>query len=173
MLRRHIGPQLDCPLLEERLILRRSGGVRKVRRAEREHQGVSLSRLRLPLDEGAGIVGLGNGIVAGPVPHRRVVVLIVERVVVLVSALAGFPVGKTEPLFRRDVGEAAAVLPVGTAVNMPLADEPGPIARACESLSPGSARRLQFDVVDRSEEHTSELQSPMYLVCRLLLEKKK
>src|SRR5437764_12942964 len=28
-------------------------------------------------------------------------------------------------------------------------------------------------VSDRSEEHTSELQSPMYLVCRLLLEKKK
>ena len=25
----------------------------------------------------------------------------------------------------------------------------------------------------RSEEHTSELQSPLYLVCRLLLEKKK
>src|SRR5437763_9961367 len=28
-------------------------------------------------------------------------------------------------------------------------------------------------VEHRSEEHTSELQSPMYLVCRLLLEKKK
>src|SRR5437764_8323838 len=27
--------------------------------------------------------------------------------------------------------------------------------------------------IHRSEEHTSELQSPMYLVCRLLLEKKK
>src|ERR1017187_1245984 len=26
-------------------------------------------------------------------------------------------------------------------------------------------------MTDRSEEHTSELQSPMYLVCRLLLEK--
>src|ERR1017187_10892716 len=26
--------------------------------------------------------------------------------------------------------------------------------------------------MNRSEEHTSELQSPMYLVCRLLLEKK-
>src|SRR5438876_5380210 len=26
--------------------------------------------------------------------------------------------------------------------------------------------------VDRSEEHTSELQSPVHLVCRLLLEKK-
>src|SRR5256884_1151398 len=29
------------------------------------------------------------------------------------------------------------------------------------------------DVVDRSEEHTSELQSRLHLVCRLLLEKKK
>src|SRR2546423_9028149 len=29
------------------------------------------------------------------------------------------------------------------------------------------------DAVDRSEEHTSELQSLAYLVCRLLLEKKK
>src|SRR5437762_10930639 len=31
----------------------------------------------------------------------------------------------------------------------------------------------QILVGERSEEHTSELQSPMYLVCRLLLEKKK
>ena len=31
---------------------------------------------------------------------------------------------------------------------------------------------ILFDSLDgRSEEHTSELQSPMYLVCRLLLEK--
>src|SRR5437879_7557377 len=30
-----------------------------------------------------------------------------------------------------------------------------------------------FHLPVRSEEHTSELQSPMYLVCRLLLEKKK
>src|SRR2546425_2671242 len=30
-----------------------------------------------------------------------------------------------------------------------------------------------FDRVERSEEHTSELQSLAYLVCRLLLEKKK
>src|SRR5690348_17946185 len=29
------------------------------------------------------------------------------------------------------------------------------------------------NVVKRSEEHTSELQSPVHLVCRLLLEKKK
>src|SRR5690348_17544127 len=29
------------------------------------------------------------------------------------------------------------------------------------------------DLLSRSEEHTSELQSPVHLVCRLLLEKKK
>src|SRR5437879_7941391 len=31
---------------------------------------------------------------------------------------------------------------------------------------------IALAVAQRSEEHTSELQSPMYLVCRLLLEKK-
>src|SRR5437763_12717183 len=34
-------------------------------------------------------------------------------------------------------------------------------------------QRLRFLRGSKSEEHTSELQSPMYLVCRLLLEKKK
>src|ERR1017187_1211283 len=33
-------------------------------------------------------------------------------------------------------------------------------------------RRTAAKALGRSEEHTSELQSPMYLVCRLLLEKK-
>src|SRR5256885_8358223 len=37
----------------------------------------------------------------------------------------------------------------------------------------GRRRRLPARDVDRSEEHTSELQSPCNLVCRLLLEKKK
>src|SRR3712207_8450409 len=32
--------------------------------------------------------------------------------------------------------------------------------------------RIGLDVGERSEEHTSELQSRQYLVCRLLLEKK-
>src|SRR5438876_6914938 len=35
------------------------------------------------------------------------------------------------------------------------------------------ARNVFHDVGARSEEHTSELQSPVHLVCRLLLEKKK
>src|SRR5437762_4735279 len=43
-----------------------------------------------------------------------------------------------------------------------------------DASSEGVARNnLAAILRKRSEEHTSELQSPMYLVCRLLLEKKK
>src|SRR2546425_5261755 len=37
----------------------------------------------------------------------------------------------------------------------------------------GAFSWTEFDSLPRSEEHTSELQSLAYLVCRLLLEKKK
>src|SRR2546426_8588665 len=43
-------------------------------------------------------------------------------------------------------------------------------ARECHAVH--EALRLAGHVVERSEEHTSELQSPCNLVCRLLLEKK-
>src|SRR5438552_13807449 len=42
-------------------------------------------------------------------------------------------------------------------------------ARAVDLL----AARMRLQAFSRSEEHTSELQSPDHLVCRLLLEKKK
>src|SRR5437762_14231542 len=42
-----------------------------------------------------------------------------------------------------------------------------PDGKPCRATANVSMKEL------RSEEHTSELQSPMYLVCRLLLEKKK
>src|SRR2546426_8452762 len=45
-------------------------------------------------------------------------------------------------------------------------------ARA-ESAKGKTVRAYLEDVYERSEEHTSELQSPCNLVCRLLLEKKK
>src|SRR2546423_5804187 len=48
----------------------------------------------------------------------------------------------------------------------------------CERVEPLARPRLNSSVqpaeqLSRSEEHTSELQSLAYLVCRLLLEKKK
>src|SRR5437764_8011595 len=45
------------------------------------------------------------------------------------------------------------------------------IAGRTRSANPASIITKRWP--GRSEEHTSELQSPMYLVCRLLLEKKK
>src|SRR5437762_6593452 len=50
----------------------------------------------------------------------------------------------------------------------PLDCPPERVQRAHAGISSPREHELP-----RSEEHTSELQSPMYLVCRLLLEKKK
>src|SRR2546422_6801523 len=51
-----------------------------------------------------------------------------------------------------------------------------PAARHLRRLLPqaaGERRRMYATSSHRSEEHTSELQSRLHLVCRLLLEKKK
>src|SRR3712207_8936162 len=45
-------------------------------------------------------------------------------------------------------------------------------ADAIELLDPGPSSRPLRELVGRLEEHTPELQSRQYLVCRLLLEKK-
>src|SRR3712207_8565464 len=58
--------------------------------------------------------------------------------------------------------------------------DPGPLAEEDQRPDPlvlplflPRAKKLQLLPDVRSEEHTSELQSRQYLVCRLLLEKKK
>src|SRR5687768_17982603 len=61
-----------------------------------------------------------------------------------------------------------------------LLQEPGWLSGPCrwrrprrrQTALPPSVARTPF-VHNRSEEHTSELQSRLHLVCRLLLEKKK
>src|SRR2546426_6899987 len=58
--------------------------------------------------------------------------------------------------------------------GMPLRNERGDVVLVFsgeEFPQPDTVRRLKER--GRSEEHTSELQSPCNLVCRLLLEKKK
>src|SRR2546429_6435252 len=49
----------------------------------------------------------------------------------------------------------------------------GDFATALRNRPPFSTSPKWFLLVTRSEEHTSELQSRLHLVCRLLLEKKK
>src|SRR5437879_10031456 len=65
-----------------------------------------------------------------------------------------------EPVFAKEGGILA-----GDAARA----DARPGTRAHPRVRPRASRVKR----NRSEEHTSELQSPMYLVCRLLLEKKK
>src|SRR3712207_8794574 len=48
-----------------------------------------------------------------------------------------------------------------------------PLAASAPRSSGNTNKRVKKPARSRSEEHTSELQSRQYLVCRLLLEKKK
>src|SRR3712207_9330640 len=65
-------------------------------------------------------------------------------------------------LFRSN---ASTSTPLGSTLNAPIGSPSAAAAYSCaEALTAMRAR---------SEEHTSELQSRQYLVCRLLLEKKK
>src|SRR5437763_6679038 len=64
--------------------------------------------------------------------------------------------------------------------NIIGAYDSGTVPEVIEKTSCGDTSRCAMvthaapsALMARSEEHTSELQSPMYLVCRLLLEKKK
>src|SRR5437762_7613834 len=64
------------------------------------------------------------------------------------------------------------VPPPDVDVTMIAPKAPGHVMRDLFTQGPGVPALIAL-YQDRSEEHTSELQSPMYLVCRLLLEKKK
>src|SRR3712207_6936541 len=74
-------------------------------------------------------------------------------------------------LYRSLAGSAEAV--EEQVVRLQLGEGPGPLPLA--AAQDAGRRQLGVVVEDRarrSEEHTSELQSRQYLVCRLLLEKK-
>src|SRR5437763_4087530 len=91
-----------------------------------------------------------------------------DEAAVLAGSLGLLPsasLGDGPGLFEPIHGSAPAL--AGKDVANPI----GAIASAAMLLRYGL--RQAEPVAQRSEEHTSELQSPMYLVCRLLLEKKK
>src|SRR5437763_15240216 len=70
-------------------------------------------------------------------------------------------------------GAMAALLGADLALAQKIADAAaqGQVCTVANDNDPGQVVGDGANL--RSEEHTSELQSPMYLVCRLLLEKKK
>src|SRR5687767_15542220 len=70
---------------------------------------------------------------------------------------------------RRSRGRAQAIQGRRAAPDRPLRAAIRPARRATAAAK----RERHATLPSRSEEHTSELQSLAYLVCRLLLEKKK
>src|SRR3712207_7132038 len=70
------------------------------------------------------------------------------------------------------LGDATAAFEPMTPVTFSL-DRLETNPRFAAIARPANAAILVKLRIDRSEEHTSELQSRQYLVCRLLLEKKK
>src|SRR3712207_6921643 len=68
---------------------------------------------------------------------------------------------------------APGAAPNGRAASLQAALAAERAARADAERSLAEARAAIRSLQARSEEHTSELQSRQYLVCRLLLEKKK
>src|SRR2546422_8309799 len=101
-----------------------------------------------PLGEGRGVVGLRDGVQV----HDR------EQAIMLVLQL--------DPV----LDGAEVVADVQLARGLDAGKD------ACHGVTTydcGARPRKVRELKDRSEEHTSELQSRLHLVCRLLLEKKK
>src|SRR6266487_2330183 len=85
--------------------------------------------------------------------------------------------GRRSPV-HVDLATGAGTIALSVANDVPNATVYGTdLSEDAVKLARRNARRLglkvRFATGDRSEEHTSELQSPVHLVCRLLLEKKK
>src|SRR3712207_7982528 len=80
------------------------------------------------------------------------------------------PSHPAEPAISADIDAVSARVRAETAECRAL---DGNRARRVVGRKDATLRVGEHRLDDRSEEHTSELQSRQYLVCRLLLEKKK
>src|SRR5205823_13211920 len=87
--------------------------------------------------------------------------------------LHSFPTRRSSDLALHTVAEERAALDAVGQLARAAPSRSGPRRRLYRSNRRGYATPLRSSLPPRSEEHTSELQSLAYLVCRLLLEKKK
>src|SRR5207244_13330060 len=95
--------------------------------------------------------------------------LLSTDVAVLYFHVFFFSVPAPTEIYTLSLHDALPIYREAEAARQPVAVEPLPVLA-------GVVRAVDAAVVllpQRSEEHTSELQSPDHLVCRLLLEKKK
>src|SRR2546422_8091609 len=74
---------------------------------------------------------------------------------------------------QRSISARACVTPLPSASGWTSGRRDIKASRGGVPNCPNRNQVMQFGTPPRSEEHTSELQSRLHLVCRLLLEKKK
>src|SRR3712207_6876772 len=78
----------------------------------------------------------------------------------------------TTEIYTLSLHDALPISPAPRSADRWCAMKPLPQPTSSTAAPRGSTRAISR-AMSRSEEHTSELQSRQYLVCRLLLEKKK
>src|SRR5574337_368570 len=112
------------------------------------------------VSDAAVLTGLGPAAIAAPAsnmaaaPNARY--------------FAYFPIIVISPRFASNVASGATLGGLRTGNTFEPCDEAVSRMQSIENLEGA----LREQPLKRSEEHTSELQSPLNLVCRLLLEKK-
>src|SRR5438094_2343004 len=124
---------------------------------------------------GVSLLGTGGE------PRRVERVLATVRIVLAVSALVAVYYGSTQPSRYAGVADGLLLMYAGYAVGVYIAIRRSSVVpsraalaiHAIDILFPSIITLFTEGPNSRSEEHTSELQSPYDLVCRLLLEKKK
>src|SRR5205823_12785935 len=89
-----------------------------------------------------------------------------------------FPTRRSSDLTAQRVvvmyaGKVIEEAPVGELFSHPRHPYTQGLIRSIPRIDTAAVRKTRLEAIGRSEEHTSELQSLAYLVCRLLLEKKK
>src|SRR5947209_17070474 len=84
---------------------------------------------------------------------------------------SGLRVDKPARRVVRESGVALAPAPAPGPASQVKVTHPERIVDPASGVTKLDLVRYYESVVERSEEHTSELQSRQYLVCRLLLEK--
>src|SRR2546422_61156 len=83
----------------------------------------------------------------------------------------------TTEIYTLSLHDALPILSPTTRMPVPMMDSPASVSGTPCPFSVKIAMSILLfhdgEGIERSEEHTSELQSRLHLVCRLLLEKKK
>src|SRR3712207_8895087 len=96
------------------------------------------------------------------------------RVIIIVLCVFFFNDTATTEIYTLSLHDALPIYPADFAYQwIDITGLPGGTYTFRTTIDPYDQFREVSETNNRSEEHTSELQSRQYLVCRLLLEKKK